>query len=148
MSGAPTEQISEALRSVHASAFNANLLPAIGMIFVKAAVLAALTLFISTFATSDLFTIVVAVLVYFIGHLQGLAREFWMHEQGGRWASGSFLAVVALVFPDLQQFNFADQIVAGATIPISLFLKTAALGSFYVVLYFSFAAVAFEAREL
>jgi hypothetical protein len=148
MGGAPNDQIAETIRSVHAAAFDANLLPAIALIFVKAGVLAALTLLISTFATSDLFTIVVAFLVYFIGHLQGTARELWLHEQSGGWLSRAFLAVVTLSFPDLQQFNLADQISSGVAVPLALFLKTTALGCFYVLLYFSLGAVTFEAKEI
>ena len=123
--------MTEALRDIRAGAFNANLLPGIAIIYVKGALLAALTLFISTFATTNIFTVIVTVFVYFIGHLQAIAREFWLQEQGGGWLSRTFLALVALIFPDLQQFNLADEIVAGAAIPLALFLKTVALGGFY-----------------
>ena len=66
--------------------------------------------------------------VYFIGHLQATAREFWLSEQGGRLVSRAFLAVVALLFPDLQLFDGADELAAGSAIPLPLFFKTAALG--------------------
>src|SRR5881396_2312370 len=59
MSGAPPEQIADALRAIRASAFNADLVPGIVVIYLKACLLAALTLFVSTFATSNIFTIVV-----------------------------------------------------------------------------------------
>jgi len=45
MSGRPTEQIREVVRSVEASAFNADLLPGIIIIYLKSCLLAALTLF-------------------------------------------------------------------------------------------------------
>jgi ABC-type transport system involved in multi-copper enzyme maturation permease subunit len=74
MSGLPAEQVSEALRAIRAAALNSNLVPAIAMILVKAAVIASFTVFLSTFATSGIFTILMAVFVYFIGHLQATAR--------------------------------------------------------------------------
>jgi len=148
MAGLPADQLSEAIRSVRASAFSANLLPGIGAIYLKGCLLASLTLFISTFATSNIFTVVVAMVVYFIGHLQATAREFWLLEQGGGPFSRTFLAVVALLFPDLQLFDLADEAVLGTVIPFALFLKTVALGCFYVVLYLLLAVVVFAGREL
>jgi ABC-2 type transport system permease protein len=148
MSAAPAEQLHQALAAVRAMGVNRDLFPAIAAIYLKACVLAALTLLVSTFATSSLFTIVVMVFAYFIGHLQGIAREYWLHEHGADWMARLFLALVALVFPDLQAFNLVDSVVAGAVIPFALFLKTAGLGLFYVIVYTALATVAFSAKEL
>src|SRR5213594_2283761 len=74
MSGAPPDQMADALRVVRSSAFNINIFPGITVIYLKACLLAALTLFVSTFATSNIFTIVVMAFIYFIGHLQATAR--------------------------------------------------------------------------
>ncbi len=148
MAGLPHEQLTEALRAVRAATFNADLIPGISVLFLKACLLASLTLFISTFATTNIFTVVVTVFIYFIGHLQGTAREFWLQEHGGSWISRTFLAVVALLFPDLQLFNLADEVVTGAAIPLEIFLKTAALGCFYTLIYLLLATAVFNAREL
>ncbi len=148
MSSAPPGQLHDALQAVRTATFNPDLLPGIGIIYLKACLLASLTLFISTFATTNIFTIVVTVFVYFIGHIQGTAREFWLQQNGGTWLSRIFLAVVALVFPDLQLFDFADDVVAGATIPFALFAKAAGLGCFYTVLYLLLATAVFSGREL
>src|SRR5207249_10252121 len=83
LSGAPPDQIADALRVVRSSAFNINIFPGIAVIYLKACLLAALTLFVSTFATSNIFTIVVMAFIYFIGHLQATAREYWLQEHGG-----------------------------------------------------------------
>ena len=148
MAGLPQEQSVDAQNAIRSATFNANLLPGIAIIYLKACLLAALTLFISTFATSNIFTVVVTVFVYFIGHLQATAREYWLQEQGGGWLSRLFLALVALVFPDLQLFNLADEVASGAAIPLPLFAKTAALGCFYTLLYLLLAAAVFNGREL
>jgi hypothetical protein len=148
MNGAQSPQLEEALQGVRAATWNANLLPGIAIIYLKASLLASLTLFISTFATTNIFTVVVTVFVYFIGHLQGTAREFWLQEHGGAWISRTFLAVVALVFPDLQLFDFADSVVTGAAIPLTLFAKAAGFACFYIVLYLLLAVAVFSGREL
>ncbi|MBA2743458.1 MAG: ABC transporter permease subunit [Chthoniobacterales bacterium] len=148
MSGAPAEQLQEALQGVRNSTFNADLVPGIAIIYLKASLLASLTLFISTFATTNIFTIVVTVFVYFIGHIQGTAREFWLQQSGGTTVARVFLAFVALVFPDLQLFDFADDLVAGAAVPLSVFANAAGFGCFYTVLYLLLATAVFSGREL
>jgi hypothetical protein len=148
MSAAPADQLETALRAIRSAAFNLDIVPGIGIIYLKAALLAALTLFISTFATTNLFTVVVMVFVYFIGHLQATAREYWLHEHAAGWTTRIFLAVVALIFPDLQAFNLVDEVVVGTAIPMILFAKTAALALLYVTVYTAFAAIVFYGKEL
>lgn len=148
MASAPRAQIDAALETVRQSAFNIDLIPAVATIYLKAVLLAALTLFVSTFATTNLFTVVVMVFVYFIGHLQATAREYWLHDQGGGWMAQGFLAVVALLFPDLQAFNLIDDAVAGTVIPLALFGKTALLGLFYTTVYTLLGTVVFYGKEL
>jgi hypothetical protein len=148
MAGAPADQLADALRAVRSSAFNLDIVPAIVIIYLKACLLAALTLFVSTFATSNIFTIVVMAFIYFIGHLQATAREYWLHEHSSSLISRLFLAVVALFFPDLQAFNLVDDIVAGTAISLALFTKTAVLGVFYTTIYTLLAAFVFYGREL
>src|SRR5204862_8317705 len=127
MSGAPPEQIADALRAIRSSALNVDILPGIVIIYLKACLLAALTLFVSTFATSNIFTVVVMAFIYFIGHLQATAREYWLQEHASGLIARIFFAVVTLIFPDLQAFNLVDDIVAGTAISLALFTKTAAL---------------------
>ena len=148
MSQAPREQLDDALRAIRASAFNIDILPGIVLIYLKACLLAALTLFVSTFATSNIFTVVVMVFIYFIGHLQATARQYWLQEHAATWMTRIFLAVIALVFPDLQTFNLVDDIVAGAAIPLAIFTKTAVLGVFYTTIYALLAAFVFYGKEL
>jgi hypothetical protein len=148
MSAAPPEQLAEALRAVQASAFNPNLFSGIAIIYLKGCLLASLTLFVSTFATSTIFTIVVMVFVYFIGHLQAIAREYWLQTNAAGWITRIFLAFVALLFPDLQTFNLVDDVVAGTAIPLALLAKTATLGIFYTGFYLLLAWSVFYRKEL
>jgi ABC-type Na+ efflux pump permease subunit len=148
MSGAPSEQTAEALRLVRTSAYNPNLFSGIAVIYAKGCLLAALTLFVSTFATSTIFTTIVMAFVYFIGHLQPIAREYWLQSNSAGWLTKTFLAVVALIFPDLQSFNLIDDVVAGNAVPLALLLKTLAMGLFYTAFYLALAWGGFFRKEL
>jgi ABC-type Na+ efflux pump permease subunit len=148
LAAAPAEQNAEALRLVRASAFNVNLFAAIEVIFLKGCLLAALTLFVSTFATSTIFTTIVMAFVYFIGHLQPIAREYWLQTNGASWLTKTFLALVALLFPDLQLFNLTDDVAAGNAIPADVLLRTIGLGLFYTSFYLALAWAVFFRTEI
>jgi hypothetical protein len=145
---APLQQADDSLRALRSSALNVDIFPGIVIIYLKACLLAALTLFVSTFATTNIFTIVVMAFIYFIGHLQATAREYWLQGHSSVWITHAFLAVVALIFPDLQAFNLVDDIVVGAAISLGLFAKTALLGIFYTTIYTLLAAFVFYGKEL
>ncbi len=142
------EELARAVEQIRASTFNANLFPGIVMIFAKALVLAAFTLFVSTFASSSIFAMFISIAVYFIGHLQSTAREYWLEGAVAEWWTKILLAIVALIFPDLQAFSFNDQIVGGLAIPTSLFLQSLGLAAFYVAVYYALATFLFSNREL
>ena len=148
MGGGSPEELALAVKEVTDATFNINLLPGIAIIFIKSALLAALTLFISSFATSSIFTILMAAALYFIGHLQSTAREYWLTGVDVEWWSRLLAAAVALLFPDLQAFNLTDDIIAGTAVPLALFFNTAGLGILYVAVYFALAAFVFSGRDL
>ena len=148
MVGGSPEELALAVKEITDATFNINLLPGIAIIFIKSALLASLTLFISSFATSSIFTILMAAALYFIGHLQSTAREYWLSGVDVEWWSRLLAAGVALLFPDLQAFNLTDDIIAGTAVPLALFLNTAGLGMLYVAVYFALAALVFSGREL
>ena len=146
--GMSPDQLQETIRGITSHAFTFSLLPGIIIIYIKAALFAALTLFISTYASSWIFTIMVSVAVYFIGHLQGIARDYWLGNATTGPFARIFLALIALIFPDLQLFNLVDDIVAGNSIAANLFLKTAGLGVLYTCIYLLVAYFVFATKEL
>ena len=133
---------------MRAAAFTPGLVAGVCVIYAKSVLLAALTLFVSTFATSTIFTLVIAVAVYLIGHLQATAREYWMSGASPSPVARLFLALVSLVFPDLQLFNLVDDIVAGNAIAAGLLVRTLAMGGVYVAVYLALAATVFARKEL
>ncbi len=147
---APEGEPEAAQSRIRASASAAALLPAYAAILLRSAIVASFTLLIATFARSAVFTIIVAFMVYLIGHLQGVAREYWIGPAGAArdFFSGAFLAVVALIFPDLQMFNVVDEIVAGVALPVGLMIRLGLLGLFYCVVYYIVSWLIFVWREL
>lgn len=102
-------------------------------IFIRSAIVASIALFISTFSTSTLFTTIVGILIYFIGHFQADAMNIYLN-------SGSPLAkvvtgLVSLVLPNFQLFNVIDAVIEGAVLPWLTLLKLSGLGLFYMALY-------------
>jgi ABC-type Na+ efflux pump permease subunit len=85
-------------------------------IFWQAAVLAALTLLISTFATSSLFTIMAGLALLVIGQGQELARDY-IFKDASAGLRRLIAVLIALFLPDLRQFNVIDEVVAGTAIP-------------------------------
>lgn len=142
------EDFNATVASVQRATFTSNLLPGILVIFIKSALLSSLTLMISTFASSAIFTMLMSIAIYFIGHLQATAREYWLSGIDPHWWTRPALAVVALLFPDLQAFSLTDEVVAGTAIHLGLFLQTGLLGLFYVGIYYLLACFLFSNREL
>lgn len=148
MASLPPAELQAALGKIRAAGFDPNLFAGGIVILVKAWLLAALTMFISTFATSTIFTTITAFAAYFIGHLQATAREYWLASDSTSVFAKSALAIVALIFPDLQAFNLVDDIVTGTAIPAAIFWKTMALGAGYIAVYTALAAAVFHSKEL
>lgn len=143
------EELDIFISQVKTAGFNVNLIPGIATIFFKASLLASLTLLITTFATSSIFAMIISIAIYFIGHLQATARGFWLGDVNQTsWLVKALLAIVALLFPDLQAFSLTDIVVAGDPISLTITLQTAALGAMYVVIYFLLSCFIFQNREL
>jgi ABC-type Na+ efflux pump permease subunit len=144
----PQEQLAAAMAEVRASAFQANLVPGIVLILIKALLCSTLTLLLSTFATSSVFTMLTSVIIYLIGHVQGVAREAWLSGGDVSPLLKVLSAGVALVFPDLQLFNVVDEIAVGTLLPAALFWQVAGFGALYTLVYFLLAQIVFATREL
>ncbi len=143
----PPERLAAELLDVRRSAFNVNLIQGITLLYIKAAFCASMTLFIATFSSSWIFTVIVSVIAYFIGNVQWIAREAWQ-DHTGNIISTLFLAAVSIFFPDLHVFTIVDDVATGLQIPMDLFLKAAGLGLSYTAFYLVIAYLVFAWKEL
>lgn len=146
--GASPEELAAAVKQVTDATFNINLVPGILVIFINAAVLAAMTLLVSTFSSSMLFTVMISAAIYIIGLMQATAREVWTEGVSVKWYITILTGVIALIFPDMQAFNLGDDVIAGAALPWNVFFATFGLGWLYVAVYAAVAAFVFSGREL
>lgn len=149
--GEPPEVINQNLSELYATSYDPALWAGGLIIYAKAALLASLTLFVSTFASSSIFTIMVSVAVFFIGQLQGTARDYW--QTTGTLVPNTLLDLaffkpIALIFPDLQMFNLVEEIVAGSHIAPWLVAKTVGMGATYVLVYLFAGYFMFAKREI
>lgn len=143
------DQLPATLAEIRAGGWNANLIIGIFLVFLKSAIIASLTLLLSTFATSSLFTILMSIACYFIGHIQHIAREFALEKSGlvGPVQTLFFL-VTSVVFPDLHLFSVVDDIAGGTAVPMAMLFKTTSLGFGYLFIYSLVAYVLFSNKEL
>lgn len=135
-----------------AATFTPTLFGGIAVILLRAMVIAGLTLMVSAFSTSWLFTVVVAFMVVLIGFLVPVARDVWQGQAGiGGDLPGYlklFLLAVTVFCPDMQIFNVVDDIAAGSVVTNQMFLQTAGLGVGYLAVYIFVGYLFFAWREL
>ncbi len=159
------QELKDALASLAHHAPHWDLQLAVLAIFLKAAVITAVALLISTFSGSTIFTILVALAILVIGHLQSVAREAFLGTGGHlhaaamtgsvpeepespsvptRLASG----VVAVLFPDFEVYGIVDAIANGQPYSASDAWKVVGLTALYLAIYLGLAALVFHGKEL
>lgn len=117
-------------------------------IFLKAAVITALALMISCFASSTLFTVVIAFCVTIIGHGQGLIRDHFLHGSFSTLVEKTLSALLAILTPDLGVFDVVDNVINGeivTTASLGIMTGTAAM---YLVGYAVVSHLLFVEKEL
>jgi ABC-2 type transport system permease protein len=144
---AGSRELPSTLVDLKAHTFTVSLIPCMVIIYIKAMILASLTMLISTFSSSYIFTLFISFTCYFIGFIEATARDYLLGPLTGA-GTKIFLQLVTLIFPDMQLFNLVDDIVAGNSIALALFLKTAGLGLSYAFVYSLVAYVIFSFKEL
>jgi len=110
-------------------------------IYLKAVVMASFAMLVSTFSTSTLFSTVVSFLLFFIGHFQADAREFYLHsgEAGQTALSKGAALLFTLLIPDFQLFNVVDALVENQAMPLLILGKLIGVACYYT-LFFALAA--------
>ncbi len=137
----------EAIVSKHGLTWSLHL--GVLAVFWKAAVVAALALMISCFASSTLFTVVVTFCIVIIGHGQGLIREYFL--QGGTLAEPVkklLSALLAIVTPDLGVFDVVDNVINGESIGASAALAMSGTALLYLTGYAVVSHLLFVEKEL
>jgi ABC-type Na+ efflux pump permease subunit len=131
--GYPQEQIDLIRQEILNHGPNWSLHGAVLAVFIRSAIIASLALLISTFSTSTLFTTIVSIMIYFIGHFQADALDTWFRSGTmiGKISTGLF----SLILPNFQLFNVIDGVIEGKAMPLGLLMELCGLGLFYAALY-------------
>ena len=125
-----------------------NLQSGVAAILAKSVVLTAVTLLMSTFASSTLFTIMASLAMMVIGHAQSLAREVLLGGEEATAAARLVAGVVAILFPDFKTFDVLDAVITGTLVPMVEVLKMGGLCAVYCTLYLLVAWILFAEKEL
>ncbi|MES2598118.1 MAG: hypothetical protein V4662_22480 [Verrucomicrobiota bacterium] len=116
-------------------------------IFFKAAVITAMTLMISCFASSTLFTIVISFFVTIAGHGQGLIREYFFTNQSGV-VKKVLSALLAIITPDMAIFDIIDNVINGELVTLAAFGMMAGITATYLIGYSVVSHLLFVEKEL
>lgn len=119
-------------------------------IYLKAVVMASFAMLVSTFSTSTLFTTVVSFLVFFIGHFQADARDFYLQsgEAGQTALSKGAALMFTLLVPDFQLFNVVDGLVEGQALPVLVLGKLIGVACYYTAFFALAAWWVFSDKEI
>ncbi len=146
------ERAAAAIAKLKAGTFTPTLFGGVGVIFLRAIVCATLTLMLSCFATSWLFTVIVALMMILAGSLVPIARSVWETPASGAMETPFFFAallrIITVVVPDMQLFNVVDDIAVGVAVGADVFLHVAGLGAGYILIYLLVGYLFFAWREL
>jgi len=134
------EKAAELVGKIRHETYDLDIVKGVLLIFVKLCLLAAITLMVSTFSTSMVFNVAMALLVFFAGHLVGMAKETWHAHALVSYALG--------VIPDLDMFNVADDIILGNVIPWAHVGKVTTYGVVYLSCVIGAAHLIFASREI
>lgn len=116
------------------------------MVFLRAAVVTAMTLLISTFASTTLFTIVTSIAFTIAGFGVALMREWVLKDLYG-WTEKTVGALLAILCPDLGMFELST-IATKGEITLGVVAQLTAYAAMYVTAYMVVSHLFFVEKEL
>ncbi|MDR2463517.1 MAG: ABC transporter permease [Verrucomicrobiales bacterium] len=146
--GRLTEVQTQLVGEYRASAYDPAMIQALALIWAKLCLVTVICVLFSTVASSTVFIVSCTLFVYLIGHLQMIAREYFLGGEVAQWWWKIFLAAVALLIPDFQTFNLSDEIIAGNTVRWVDTAPILAYAGVYALVTLTVSALVFEGREL
>lgn len=118
------------------------------IIFLKAAVITSMTLMISCFASSTLFTIAVSLCMVIIGHGQALIREYFLQDKGIGIAEKIGSVLLAILAPDLGNYDVLDNLLKGEVATWASVQMMLSMTAIYLVGYGVVSHLLFVEKEL
>ena len=126
--------IAKSLAELRAQGVGWNLLAATWAIFQEASVVVAMTVLVSTFASSSLFTIIVASATFLIGHFHKVTFKAFSEDTGNPIVEVIGKLIVWII-PDFRTYNIVDAVAAGVQYPSGIIAGMGVLTLFYLAMY-------------
>ena len=142
------ENIAAVSAEVQRFGLTASLHAGVFAVFLKASVIAALSLLISCLASSTLFTIIVGFAFVIAGHGEQLARDYFFHRQfPGVWEK-ILSGVLAVACPDLTLFDLVEPAIRGEIITATALGMASGVAALYITGYMAVSYLLFVEKEL
>lgn len=141
-------QLQSQIDHIYEVARDPNVVQAILLIYAKLAFTASIAMFISTFASSTIFTVATTFMIYLIGHLQSVARDEWLSRDDGGFFTSIFLGILVLIIPDMNTYNLVDEILAGNPVLWSDTGQILVLTVVRIGIFLGLSVIVFNEREL
>lgn len=141
------QEIKSNVALIEKAGFRGELLYAAYASFLKAAVVASVTILLSTFASSSLFTIIISVLVFLIGHAHTMATNFWLQESDNSLVVQMILKVVKILIPNFQLFSFSEGIVQGEAVASGILWQMSGITGAYLFVFLLISLISFGDKE-
>ena len=141
------EQKISQIEFIQRHGFRPELAIAVVASFLKASVIAAVTILLSTFASSSLFTIIISLLVFVVGHFHSMAKSFYLYHSGDSMVVQFILKLVKILIPDFQLYAFSEGIVLGGAVIYPLVWQMGIVTLGYLVVYLLLSTLVFVDKE-
>lgn len=116
--------------------------------WLKFGILAAITLFVASFANTNLYTIIVSFFMLMICQLQYIAQDAYgdLPMGLGRWS----VQALSFAFPNFQLFNVGDQLLFADEVglPAATVLRISLYALVYIAAFIGLAQLNFRRREI
>lgn len=141
------QEIASSIALIEKAGFRGELIYAAYASFLKAAVVAGVTILLSTFASSSLFTIIISILVFLVGHAHSMATSYWLQETDNSVLVQMILKVVKILIPNFQLFSFSEGIVQGETFASAVIWQMSGLTFGYLFVFLLLSLISFGDKE-
>ena len=142
-----TDEMRQNIGLIENSGFRPDLALAALASLMKAAVVAAVSMLLSTFASSSLFTIIVSMLVFLVGHAHNMLTNFWLYDTDHNVVVQLILKLFKVIIPNFQLFSFSEGIVLGEAVSASLIWQMSGLTGIYLVVFVLLSLLTFVDKE-
>ena len=141
-----SDPVKQTINAIYAQTRNPNLIKAIFLLYAQAVLLVSMTMMVSTFATSSLFSIIIMLVIYMCAPLATIADEVWKSQPSILGRVG--LMFISFCIPDLSSMTLVDDVVAGKHVLMSYVLSTTGYAALYTLVVFALGAFIFQEKEL